>query len=295
MSKGAKSPRLPFTVAVNLILVGESGHGKNEQIRRIWAAEEDGERPFRRCLFLASEASATVASAEIIGAPTTVFRHIESPEDLISAIDMISEGINGEPFQLVAFDGWSHLQDRAKADERAHGGKDAKDNRVMAAQASPRMRQAAAAWTAAMGKHPGVLFVSTCHTVEEWKQRPGSKDIKDRVRVGYKLDLSGEPAKFIRREGNAIVFLTRVLKDITDWTTGEDDEELEQNLAQLRQHRAEGHFAPRYFAITEPVKFQGDTLDFIKWQDGLLPEEARPAIYNPNLGELLLASPLRNR
>lgn len=286
----------PFTVAVNLVLVGESGHGKNEQIRRIWLAEEeDGTRPFLRCLFLASEASAVVASAAIINAPTTRYRHIESPEDLISALDLLDEGFDGEPFDMVAFDGWSHLQDRAKADERKGGGKDAKDNRVMAAYASPRMRQAAAAWTAAMGQHVGTLFVSTCHTAEEWKQRPGSKDIKDRIRVGYKLDLSPEPAKFLQREGNAIVYLTRTLKEVSEWITGDDDAELEANLASLREHRREGHFAPRYLAFTEPVSFRGDALDFIKWQDGLFPEDARPVIYNPNIGELLLASPLRNQ
>lgn len=295
MSKGAPSPRLPFTVAVNLVLVGESGHGKNEQIRRIWAAEEDGERPFRRCLFLASEASAKVASAVIINDPCTVYRHINTPEDLISALALLDEGVNGEPFQLVAFDGWSHLQERTKADERSHGGKDAKDNRVMAAAASPRMRSAAAEWTSAMGAHPGVLFVSTCHTAEEWKQRPGSKDIKERIRVGYKMDLSDAVKIFICREGNAIVFLTRVLRDVSEWIVGDDDDEINTNIAALREARAEGHFAPRFLAFTEPVKFQGDSFDFIKWQDGLLPEQARPVIPNPNLGELLLASPLRKR
>jgi hypothetical protein len=285
----------PFKVAVNLILVGPSGHGKNYQIEKVWSAVDGDRQPFARALLLTSETSAMVASSAMITDPRVHHVVINTPEDLYGVNELVAEGHKGQPFDLVIFDGWSHLQDVGKADERATANeKDSRDNRVMAARASPRLRQAAAAWSSAVRDNKGTCFISTCHVAEAWRQRPGSKDISDRIREGYKLDISFELAKFVQREGNAIVYLHRVLAEIGEWLTDEG-EGYEANLAALQQARRDGHYRTKYYAFTEPVIVNGDAYGFVKWQDGLFAEEYRPAKFNPDLGTMMVTSPLRNK
>ena len=164
----------------------------------------------------------------------------------------------------------------------------------MAAQASPRMRQAAAAWTAAMGKHRAC---SSSRPVT--RSRNGSNarlqaDIKDRVRVGYKLDLSGEPASSSGARGRDRVSHPRTQRyhrlDDRRGRRGSSSKTLHSSVS-----TAPGHFAPRYFAITEPVKFQGDTLDFIRVAGRSSPRRGPACDLQPKPRRAVARLPLRNR
>lgn len=283
-------------VPVNLVLVGDSGAGKGEQIRRIFTARDaDGTQPFRPALFVTCESSSTVSGHELISSPDCRRVAVTTPEELEAVLETIlPQGLNGQPFRLVIFDGWSQFQEQTKHDERQKT-KDKHDNRVMAAKAGPRMRSAAAAWTEACQKSRAV-FVSTCHIVEDWRQRPGSKDLGDRMRMGLKMDLSSEPAKFIKREGNAIVYLGRVVRDVTppDLSVFNDEDAFDEYAEKARIAHQQGSLKPLYLGFFHPVKFLGDDVEFVKWQDGLFdPAKVGPLKRNPNLGEMLLDSPLR--
>lgn len=287
---------------VMLTFVGDVQSGKTRQALNIFnAKDDDGRHPFRPCLFITSEGAARVTAAALIDHPQVVHVEATTPEELTSALEQVfPRGLNGEPFALVIFDGWSSLQERTKADERANATnpKVAEDNRVLAARTAPRLRTAIAAWQNASSREEakGCVFVSTCHVVEEWRQRPGSKDINDRLRMGLKMDVSGTVYNGLHRDSNAIVYLTTVLPDITDAIGGDSMEEFDQNLDDLNKAAIAGELsaAPMYIAITRRCKFNGDELKFIKHQDGLFqPDHVKIAWRAPDFGEALRTSPLR--
>ena len=294
-----------LSTPVMLTFVGDVQSGKTYQFVKIFnAKDDDGSHPFRPALFITSEGAARVTGADLVKSPDCLHVEAATPEQLTYVLEnVLPEGHNGQPFALVIFDGWSTLQEKTKADERAKAeaeGKDkvAGDNRVLAAKTAPRLRTAIAAWQNA-SQHDtskGVVFVSTCHVVEEWRQRPGSKDINDRLRMGLKMDVSGTIYNGLHRDGNAIVYLMTVLPDITAYIGGEDMDEFDRNLDALNEATIAGDIsaAPMYCAITRRCAYNGDELRFIKHQDGLFePRTVKIAWRSPDFGEALRTSPLR--
>lgn len=289
----------PFSVTVMASIVGDVAAGKNYQATKIFnAQDEDGNYPFRPCLFLTSDTSGRVSSADLIKSPDCLHVEVTSPEDLHAALKNIEQGHNGRRFAFVFFDGWSTLQENAKSQERARASeKSAADNRVMAALVSPRMRSAMSAWTAASQSEAaaGALFLSTCHVNEEWKQRPGSKSIDDRYRAGLKADISSAVYDDWHRSCNAIIYLTRLLPDFSAFVTGDSLDDLDANLASLTEHYNAGAVAPIHLSVTRAGILQGDELRFVKWQDGLFRPDLPPVGRSPDLGREFLSSPLRLR
>lgn len=297
-------PAGAFITPIMVTMVGDVQTGKSYQIAEIFrATDPDGSRPFGRALLITAEGAARVTFADLIRDPHVAHFEATTPEEFTRILEEdFPRGIDGEPFTLVIFDGWSSLQERTKADERvnATSAKIAEDNRVLAARASPRLRNTIAAWMNAASSEAGrgVLFISTCHVIEEWKQRPGSKDINDRVRIGLKMDISDQVFKVLFRDGNAIIYMMRLLPDISDRLTGETMEDFDANLERLNQDAIAGDSsaAPMYFAITRGCRLNGDELRFVKHQDGLFdPDLVKMAWRSPNFGQAFLTSPLRRK
>lgn len=293
-----------LTTPTMLTFVGDVGVGKTWQFVKIFGVQdEDGTHPFRPCLFITSDGAARGTGAPIINSPQAAHYEATTPERLTEILEQVFPyGHNGEPFALVIFDGWSTLQEQTKQDVQsaAHAEDKTFDNRVLAAKTAPRMRTAAAAWqnASASEQGKGCVFVSTCHVVEEWRQRPGSKDINDRLRMGLKMDVSGSVFTAVHRNANAVVYFMSVLPDISDSFTGETMEEFDANLDALNEATINGEpgAAPVYCAITRPRKYMGDELAFIKHQDNLFDNKlVKVGWRSPDFGEALRTSPLRKQ
>ena len=292
-----------LSVTAQTVFVGDVQSGKTYQAALVFnAQDEDGSYPFRPALVITCEGAARVSAASMITSSDCAHFEAGTPEEVTQILEQVfPEGHNGKPFAMVFFDGWSVLQERTKMDaqrvyQEEGKTKAAEDQRQLTNRAAARMRPTIAAWQTAAGlpQAHGCAFFSTCHIVEEWRAKAGSKDYSDRHRVGLKMDIAPSVYRALHREIGSIIYLFTVLPDLGTLTADTADEDL-ATIDKLNREGARGA-VPARFAVAQPCIHAGDQLNFIKHQEGLFADGAAPFPWrNPDFGEAFRTSPLRKK
>jgi hypothetical protein len=192
---------------LHIMLAGEQGTGKTIQIERAFnlaiRTPADEGHPFRPAIFITiggDTMSAGGTAGEMLSDPACVHVQCGTVDEVRKAIEKeIPKGhATLGPFRLVAIDSWSALRNVALAEVNDQAVKDGANTNLggsaqksiafnfmdMSNRALPSMIRVVQALRSVMSatSAPPRLFVSTCHTVEEWKgQDP------NRVQVGTKL------------------------------------------------------------------------------------------------------------
>lgn len=268
--------------SISIVLVGVGGTGKTFQIKSVWDQMEDGKRLFSPVLFITCEASTMATAQDILDDPGCAHVNVRSYSDFQAALSKLDQGHKGEPFRLVVFDGWSLFNEGVKTTQAKNAEGKAKDLRVLSSRSALDIRIAVSDWSAAALKHK-VVMLSTCHVTEDWR----GASMEDRRRVGLKLKLSADAATNLVDQSSVVLYLSRILPDFTPYAN---------DVEKLGELIDSGAMSPTYYAVTRPCTWQGDELAFIKHQDGVYGEgKDRGLLVSPNLGQLIVNSPLRKK